>query len=119
MSDRWQDKSICAGMDPDFFYPEKSSGEDVDRIAKFCALCPVRDNCLEYGLSLGDDRYGYFGGKSPSQRRKIRRKRSRDAREQAALSSRIESADREPIAVRPKWLALRDLANLMAQTEWD
>jgi WhiB family redox-sensing transcriptional regulator len=69
----WQRDALCRGRPTDWFFPDDSSGNHngsltlTDRQAKaLCVRCPVRRECLEYGLH---DEYGIWGGTRPSERR--------------------------------------------------
>lgn len=50
--------AACRGMDPWLFY--SSDPQDVSRARMVCAMCPVRDACLQAALS--SDRPGVLGG---------------------------------------------------------
>jgi WhiB family transcriptional regulator, redox-sensing transcriptional regulator len=54
----------------ELFYPETGThgGNHLAPARKICMKCPVRYECLEYGL---DEPWGVWGGHSPSQRRKL------------------------------------------------
>lgn len=68
----WMADAICAQTDPEAFFPEKGgSTADAKRV---CALCPVRETCLEWALARGEY-FGIFGGKSERERRKIAKER--------------------------------------------
>ena len=66
----WQDKALCAQVDPEIFFPEKGgSTRDPKRI---CAMCEVRPQCLDYALETGQA-FGIWGGMSERERRALRR----------------------------------------------
>jgi len=52
------------------FFPEstKHGGNHLKPARELCLSCPVRYECLEYGI---DEPWGVWGGHSPSQRRRI------------------------------------------------
>jgi len=54
----------------DTFYPEAGThgGNHLVAPRKLCLQCPVRYECLDYGI---DEPFGVWGGHSPSQRRRI------------------------------------------------
>ena len=64
------DKGIPHAVPADIFFPEPTGngGNHLAPARRICLECPVRMNCLEYGLN---EAYGVWGGHSPSQRRKI------------------------------------------------
>jgi WhiB family redox-sensing transcriptional regulator len=66
----WQDKALCAQVDPEIFFPEKGgSTRDPKRV---CRSCEVRAECLEYALE-NDERFGIWGGLSERERRRVKR----------------------------------------------
>ena len=67
---RWADKGLCVGSDPDLFFPQR--GEDMSCACEMCRSCPVRQACLDYAIE-SNQRFGIWGGKSPSQRRRMQR----------------------------------------------
>lgn len=71
----WMDDALCRGMDPWAFFDRSQVAKN--EAIKICNACPVRDVCLDYALTHGmngtDD--GVWGGKTPSQRRRLRRLR--------------------------------------------
>ena len=69
----WKLDAACKTPDNslvDMFYPESGThgGNHLIAPRKLCLNCPVRYDCLEYGL---DEPYGVWGGHSLSQRRRI------------------------------------------------
>jgi len=71
-SSRWQDEALCAGMDPDLFFPERGDMETVNAAKAVCAGCPVRSECLELGIH---EKFGIWGGTTERERRILRRSR--------------------------------------------
>lgn len=66
----WQSKAACRGCDPDLFFLDR--GEPSTEALKICRSCPVKNECLEYGLH---ERHGIWGGMSERQRRWLRKVR--------------------------------------------
>lgn len=62
----WQDRSLCSQVDPELFYVENEADEAEAK--KVCAGCPVRAECLDYALSVGD-LHGVWGGMTDLERR--------------------------------------------------
>ncbi|MGW4340299.1 WhiB family transcriptional regulator [Rhodococcus koreensis] len=71
----WQREALCRNLDTDVFF----SCEDEDRGARIrrervakqlCDACPVRRDCRDHALSVGE-RYGVWGGTSEADRRCI------------------------------------------------
>ena len=66
----WRAAGACAQADPDLFFPISSAGRALGQIAKakaVCAVCPVRQPCLEFALEH-DLGYGIWGGTTPAER---------------------------------------------------
>lgn len=72
----WRDRAACRGIDPEIFYPV--SDEEVDAARAICAVCPVREACLEHALS-SREKEGIWGGCTERERRRIIRQRRRSA----------------------------------------
>jgi WhiB family redox-sensing transcriptional regulator len=73
----WRHQARCGDRRDDLFFPTGTTGpaEDQIREAKaICALCPVREDCLEWALDTGQD-FGIWGGLTEEERRAIRRGR--------------------------------------------
>jgi WhiB family redox-sensing transcriptional regulator len=72
----WRTQARCRGVDPEVFHP----GEDEDASAAkaICALCPVREACLEYAISARE-KFGVWGGLDERERRRLIRQRRRSA----------------------------------------
>lgn len=68
--DGWQQQAACGGMDPGLFFPER--GESVEAAKAVCALCPVRQECLDFAL-VSRETHGIWGGLSERERRRLRR----------------------------------------------
>jgi WhiB family redox-sensing transcriptional regulator len=66
----WQDRALCAEVDPDRWFPEK--GGSTREAKKVCRACEVRAECLEYALEH-DERFGIWGGLSERERRRLKR----------------------------------------------
>lgn len=62
--------AACADADVELFYPPL--GKRPTEALKYCARCPVRRPCLEFGLT---EIWGVYGGTTPTQRRWLRRQR--------------------------------------------
>jgi WhiB family redox-sensing transcriptional regulator len=71
------DQSNCKGFDPKIFFPDQYDSDDDAKI--ICAECPIAELCLEYAID-GNEKHGIWGGKNPSERRKIIRLRQNDKR---------------------------------------
>lgn len=70
------DKPACWGEDPELFFPIGETGPARLQIAEakaVCLRCDVREKCLAWALSEGED-FGVWGGLSEKERRKITRR---------------------------------------------
>lgn len=69
MSAAWKQQALCRGMDPELFFPERGANTDFRVAQAVCRECPVRSDCLEYGLV---ERFGIWGGEGEISRRRIK-----------------------------------------------
>ena len=72
----WRQKGACRGLDPAIFYP--ASDDDAGQAKSICAICPVREPCLEYALAHRE-RDGIWGGATEKERRRMIRQRRKTA----------------------------------------
>lgn len=69
----WMDHAACLGHDIEVFFPGK--GTDSAKPAKrICAVCPVRQECLDYAVD-NHEQFGVFGGMVREERRAYARRR--------------------------------------------
>ena len=85
----WTEEALCAEIDPDLWHPNCKDSEDTETAIAICKTCPVRYECLEYALSFeggrsAKQRYGIYGGTTPTRRASIYRS-DRRKREEAAV----------------------------------
>ena len=64
--------ALCVEIGEAAFFPEP--GESTVKARAVCGACPVRDACLTFALE-NDERFGMWGGTTPTQRKKMRRNR--------------------------------------------
>jgi WhiB family transcriptional regulator, redox-sensing transcriptional regulator len=74
----WPEQAACRFEDPDLFYPpEEERGRYAalrEMLAKrICLGCPVLRECTDYALA-NDERYGVWGGLTPADRNRLRRR---------------------------------------------
>lgn len=73
----WRHRAACRNEDPELFFPVGNTGpallwiEDAKRICNY--RCPVRDACLNWALTVGEDA-GVWGGMSEDERRALKRR---------------------------------------------
>jgi Transcription factor WhiB len=65
---RWRQQAACHGTDLNLFYPER--GQSAGPARQVCAMCPVRQPCLEYALS-NRITSGIWGGLTERERRPL------------------------------------------------
>lgn len=90
----WRKSGACATADPDLFFPIATQGEALrhaEAALRICAGCLVRRQCLQFAVDMGE-MDGIWGGTTPEERRRARRKQA-DARRYAARASRREVPD--------------------------
>lgn len=68
----WRRDALCADLDPGIFFPD-GKGWTPDEAKSICARCPVRFECLDYAMKAKEE-HGVWGGTTPAERRKIRKK---------------------------------------------
>ena len=75
----WQKQASCLGTHPNLFFPER--GASVREAKAVCRPCPVRQNCLDFAIAVGEG-FGIWGGLTEKERRRIRRARAQARRAQ-------------------------------------
>jgi WhiB family redox-sensing transcriptional regulator len=68
----WQDEAACRDVDPELFFAAESERglrkHAREVLAKsLCATCPVRRECREHALIVGEP-YGVWGGTTEEER---------------------------------------------------
>lgn len=74
----WVRGALCMGADPEVFFPDGTGApalRDESRAKAICAACPVRRDCLDWALGVGEAD-GIWGGTTPHERRLLRRGRT-------------------------------------------
>lgn len=80
----WRAAGACATADPDLFFPAGhgiKTDKQTHTAIQICAGCPVRRQCLEFAVNMGE-LYGIWGGTTPEER--MREHRAELARRRAA-----------------------------------
>lgn len=82
----WLEHAVCRGKNPRLWFPLelKTSGpefspqgmRDAAEAKSYCRECPVRTECLEYGLY---EESGIYGGRTARERRAIVKSRREKA----------------------------------------
>jgi WhiB family redox-sensing transcriptional regulator len=87
----WRSAGACLSADPDLFFPISAIGlaeQQVARAKTICASCGVKRECLEFALTHAQV-YGIWGGTTPEDRQRARRRERRAA---TAAAGRISAA---------------------------
>lgn len=71
---RWRADAACRDLPTEMFFPDSESEQDAAPALAVCAMCPVREACLEFALSTRQHD-GIWGGATEVGRRRIRRRR--------------------------------------------
>ena len=76
----WMESALCRSA-PESFYPPPSDNVAAREARAICALCSVKEACLEYALNFErpNERYGIWGGTTPLQRELAARPEGRTA----------------------------------------
>ena len=72
----WTADAACRDLDVDLFFPDSES--DSGRALEICAVCPVREACLDFALRTRQHD-GVWGGATETERKRIRRRMGRTA----------------------------------------
>jgi WhiB family redox-sensing transcriptional regulator len=84
----WVHLARCKDEDPELFFPVGTTGPSalqVELAKAVCALCEVRNQCLEWALATSQDS-GVWGGLGEEERRALRLAQRRPA-DRIAVSS--------------------------------
>lgn len=82
----WRDQAACRDYPTSMFFPARGDNAGLAAAKAVCARCPVRDDCLEFSIVMGD-RVGVWGGVTERTRQ---RKRIARAREVTPIETRLE-----------------------------
>lgn len=71
----WQHKAACRGEESSVFFYDENEREPaksyrVRAALQICAVCPVKQQCLDHALSVPEV-YGIWGGKSQEEIRAL------------------------------------------------
>jgi WhiB family transcriptional regulator, redox-sensing transcriptional regulator len=78
----WAAGGACRRADPELFFPVGPGGpsaRQTTQAKQVCAICPVRQPCLEFAVETGQD-FGVWGGATADERRAMRRRELRRRR---------------------------------------
>jgi hypothetical protein len=71
----WRRWAACADADPDLAFGDAAEADLF--VAQFCRHCPVRRECLAYGMARDDP--GVYGGLTRRERKALKEPRPRSA----------------------------------------
>ena len=80
----WQAEAVCRDLDTELFFPASES--DAGPAQAVCATCPVAEACLEFAIETRQTS-GVFGGLTPTERRRLVRRRQKAARKARAATA--------------------------------
>jgi WhiB family redox-sensing transcriptional regulator len=80
-NEEWQELGACRDVPVQLFFPPAE--QEADEAKAICAICEVRQPCLEFALAAGE-RFGVWGGLTPQERRSLSARRRNRARSEAA-----------------------------------
>jgi WhiB family redox-sensing transcriptional regulator len=72
----WKADAACLDLDTSLFFPESES--DAAKAITVCAICPVREECLDFAIRTRQND-GIWGGRTEPERRRLRRRVGRTA----------------------------------------
>jgi WhiB family redox-sensing transcriptional regulator len=78
----WLLDAACRGCDSNIFFTSRGENKALAKAKAICARCPVTQECLEYALSQPFTCQGVYGGTSERERRRIRLRNNKLARQQ-------------------------------------
>jgi WhiB family transcriptional regulator, redox-sensing transcriptional regulator len=85
---QWRAASACLSADPDLFFPI-ATGSAVTRETRMalrvCGGCQVRQECLDFAMR-SPEMHGIWGGTTPEDRLRARRRRAELGRRTRRLS---------------------------------
>ena len=71
---------LCSTVDPEIFFPENYvDKEPIEKAKAVCNQCWVKEKCLSFAMN---EREGIWGGTTPMERKRLRRKARAHARSQ-------------------------------------
>jgi WhiB family redox-sensing transcriptional regulator len=66
MTTSWRLRAECSGQEDVFFQGGRAKNDAI----KICSRCDVREECLEFALTMGEN-WGIWGGHTARERLKI------------------------------------------------
>lgn len=75
----WRMQAACKKAGPELFFPDGYSlkyADAIDAAKAFCGRCVVREECLDYAITIRETN-GIWGGATPNERRALIRAKKR------------------------------------------
>jgi WhiB family redox-sensing transcriptional regulator len=95
----WMAYARCRDAPPEVFFPSDGAGVEVAR--RYCAVCPVAGQCLDYALENHIE-HGVWGAASERKRRRITQsRRGNAAPEQVNVATRRAAGPYDPVTAVP------------------
>ena len=76
----WRDAAACTDVTGVDFFASPDNLAEIGRAKAICASCPVREDCLAFAIDTNQSD-GIWGGTTPKERSKLRRRWMRGLRE--------------------------------------
>ncbi len=76
LADDWQAQALCRGNHAHLFFPPSTFERKDDRLRRevrakaICHVCPVRSDCHQHALAVGEP-FGIWGGMTEADRRDL------------------------------------------------
>lgn len=69
----WWNDAACSGLDTEVWFSERRgpTGHDSVVAVSICRMCPVKNECLDWAMRVGEQ-YGIYGGMFPDERRALK-----------------------------------------------
>jgi WhiB family transcriptional regulator, redox-sensing transcriptional regulator len=86
----WRAASACLSADPELFFPiaeGAAADPETSTALRVCAGCAVRQQCLDFAMATGEA-HGIWGGTTPDERIRARRRNTRRRRARSLAASR-------------------------------
>jgi WhiB family redox-sensing transcriptional regulator len=81
----WQKFGACRNADDSEYYPDRGSRSRVSKAKATCAVCSVKDTCLEWAMAR-NEQHGVWGGLTRGERADLRRQRAAEQVAQTAAA---------------------------------
>ena len=90
----WRAAGACLSADPELFFPIPQGAiaeRQISSALRVCAGCAVRQQCLDFAMQTAEA-HGIWGGTTPEERIRARRKATRRRKESQAWPQAAQDA---------------------------